>query len=346
MSLPSDNPVLDVRGLDFPATPAPAHAAAPAPTPTSAPTAPTAADAATPGTAADSGFILRQASLAVGEGELVAILGPTGAGKSTLLSCICGDLPAAGAVWLNGKPLHLQPTTRRAAARLKRYGLVPQDAAFLPELTLAQNAALPLLFAGVEPTSAARRARTWLERFELEDFAPLRPAGLPAGVLRRAALARAMVNDPLVLLADEPFAGLTDTELALAGRVLRSVAQSHHTAIVVFTASDSVAALCDRSLLLLSGRLLPGPARTPAFPPPPAPTPLPPRTLAPLASASPTLAPLAAAPASPTPAPLAPASPPPPPTPLTPPAPPTPPTPLAPPVSPTPPAGSLIRGAR
>jgi putative ABC transport system ATP-binding protein len=234
VSLPSDNPVLDVRGLVHPA----------------------------------DGSVLRRVSLAVGAGEAVAVLGPAGAGKTTLMACLSGERDAtAGTVWINGKPFHLQSTAQKYAFGLRHHGLVHQDAVLVPELTLAQNIALPLLFGGIRLPEADRRARTWLERFELEAHAHLRPDALPVPIARRGALARAMVKDPLILFADEPLDGMSDSDIDHTGRVLRSVARSHGTAIVVFTADEATAKQCDRTVHLDKGRTmaepLPAPTRQP-----------------------------------------------------------------------------------
>jgi putative ABC transport system ATP-binding protein len=221
VSLPSDNPVLDVRGLVFPA----------------------------------DGSVLNQVGLAVGEGETVAVLGARGAGKSALKSCLSGEAgAAAGTVWTNGKPFHLLSPEQRRAFRLRYYGLVHQDAAFLPELTLARTTALPLRFSGTGEREAGRRALTWLSRFEIADAADLRPVGLPVEILRRAALARAMVNDPIVLFADEPFVGLSDESADTTTRILRSIARSHGTAVILFTGDPETAARCERTVHLVAGR--------------------------------------------------------------------------------------------
>ncbi len=239
MSLPSDNPVLDARGLVFPA----------------------------------DGSILNQVGLAVGEGETVAVLGAPGCGKSALKSCLSGESAvAAGSVWTNGKPVHLLSPEQRRAFRLRHYGLVYQDTVFLPELTLAQTAALPLRFAGVGEREAGQRARIWLARFEIDDAADLRPAQLPAEpspveTLRRTALACAMVNEPLVLLADEPFAGLSAESADTTTRILRSVARSHGTAVIVFTSDPATAARCERTVQLVGGRTVVGPVPVAAVAP-------------------------------------------------------------------------------
>jgi putative ABC transport system ATP-binding protein len=221
VSLPSDNPVLDVRGLVYPA----------------------------------DGSILRRVQLAVGEAETVAVLGPRGAGKSVLKACLAGDLNlAGGAVWANGKPFHLMSAEARRAFRRRHYGLVYQDTVFLPELSLVDNAALPLRFAGVGAARARRRALTWLTRFEIPEAPESQLAELPLETIRRAALARALVNDPVLLLADEPFAGLSQRSADTLSRVLRSIALSHGTAILLFTNDPANARRCQRTVNLADGR--------------------------------------------------------------------------------------------
>ena len=238
MSLPSDNPVLDVRGLVYPA----------------------------------GGRVLRRIDLAVGEGETVAVLGERGAGKSVLKSCLSGELdPADGTVWANGQPFHLMSSEAKRTFRLRHHGLVHQDTAFLPELAVADNVALPLRFAGASAVRARRRALVWLERFEIAEAAGARPVGLSLEVLRRAALARAMVNDPVLVLADEPFAGLPAPSADTLARMLHSIALSHGTAVLVFTDNPATAARCQRTVHLVDGRTpgepLPVAAATPVKPP-------------------------------------------------------------------------------
>ena len=230
VSLPSDNPVLNAVGLTFPA----------------------------------DGSVLRGAHLAVGEREVVAVLGEAGAGKSVLLATLCGMLePASGTLWANGRPLHaIAPEARQSLFR-SRFGVLPQDCRILPELTVAENVALPLRLAGMKAKAAIERSRTWLERFEIEDHASSLAAGLTRPVLRRAALARALVGDPAVLLADEPLADLAVQTAESTARILRSVAVSHGTAIVVFTRDPMTAAYFGRTVKLADGRTDVQPASPP-----------------------------------------------------------------------------------
>jgi putative ABC transport system ATP-binding protein len=227
VSLPSDNPILNACGLTYPA----------------------------------DGSVLRGARLAVGEREAVAVLGEPGSGKSALLAALCGLLePASGTLWANGRPLHALRPEERAEVFRSRFGVLPQDARLLPELTVAENVALPLRLAGLSGAQATERSRIWLERFEIERYAPVRAATLTPPVARRAALARALVNEPIVLLADEPLAGLAGPTAEATARILRSIAVSHGTAVVVFTRDPMTAAYFSRTVRIANGRTDAGPA--------------------------------------------------------------------------------------
>jgi putative ABC transport system ATP-binding protein len=230
VSVPSDNPVLNAVGLRFPA----------------------------------DGSVLRGTHLAVGEREAVAVLGEAGSGKSVLLATLCGMIePAEGTLWANGRPLHALPAEHRQASFRRQFGVLPQDCRLLPELTIAENVALPLRLAGLTMAKAIERSRIWLERFEIEDYAPQRAAGLTKPVLRRAALARALVADPIVLLADEPLHGLAAQTAEATARILRSIAVSHGTAVVVFTRDPMTAAYFSRIVRLADGRTDARPAGRP-----------------------------------------------------------------------------------
>ena len=236
VSLPSDNPVLNAVGLTYPA----------------------------------DGSVLRGAHLAVGERETVAVLGEPGAGKSALLALLCGMLePAVGSLWANGRPLHTLSAEQRHSFFRRQFGVLPQDCRILPELSIAENVALPLRLAGMKAGQAIERSRIWLERFEIEDYASSLAAGLTKPVLRRAALARALVGDPVVLLADEPLMGLAVQTAEATARILRSIAVSHGTAVVVFTRDPMTAAYFSRTVKLADGRTDAQPAS-----PPPAAVPL------------------------------------------------------------------------
>src|SRR5580658_2431351 len=143
--------------------------------------------------------------LQVMRGETVAIMGPSGCGKSTLLYLLGGlDRPTAGQIWLDGQDL--ARLSERGLARLRRraIGFVFQDFHLVDELTAAENVELPALLAGISPRAARRRAAELLDRVGLADRGRHLPATLSGGQRQRVAVARALANQPLLVLADEP----------------------------------------------------------------------------------------------------------------------------------------------
>jgi putative ABC transport system ATP-binding protein len=202
-----------------------------------------------------NGSVLRGASVTVEAGEAVAVHGAPGSGKSTLLACLAGRLaPASGSIRINGERLPTRQRGRGPISLSRSIGVLDQYAALLPELTLAENVALPLLLVGADRAAALDRALVWLLRLDIADSAHTGPAELPTSVTQRASLARALVNDPLVLLADEPLAGLPPDVATAVVRVLRSVASSHGTAIIAFTRDQSTAEALHRTVGLADGR--------------------------------------------------------------------------------------------
>ncbi|MEU5159306.1 ATP-binding cassette domain-containing protein [Streptomyces sp. NPDC020875] len=193
--------------------------------------------------------------LAVREGEILAVSGPRGAGKTTLLRCLSGQLvPAGGEVWFNGTPVHTLHTAHRERLRRERFGWIGPDAALVPELTVWENAALPLLLRGVPHRRARTAAREWLERLDIGAVAGRRPGALTPAQRQRTATARALVAEPAVLFADEPTATLHRAD---GGQLLRTVlaaARSHRITVLLASHDAGIAALADRELTLLDGR--------------------------------------------------------------------------------------------
>jgi ABC-type lipoprotein export system ATPase subunit len=153
--------------------------------------------------------------LTVAAGETLAVMGPSGCGKSTLLHLLGGlDRPSAGEIWLSGQ--RIDPMGERALARLRReaVGFVFQAFHLMDELTAVENVELPALLAGTSPRKARRRAGGLLEQVGLADRAGFLPAALSGGQRQRVAVARALANEPLVVLADEPTGNL-DSEASL-----------------------------------------------------------------------------------------------------------------------------------
>ncbi|SNT31478.1 ABC transporter ATP-binding protein [Actinacidiphila glaucinigra] len=186
-------------------------------------------------------------------GQTLAVTGPSGCGKSTLLQLLGGlDRPDEGEVWLGGQRIDL--LGERALARLRRraVGFVHQDFHLMDELTAAENVELPALLAGDSPRTARRRAAALLDRVGLADRGRHLPSQLSGGQRQRVAVARALVNEPLVVLADEPTGNL---DTAATHDVLRLFADLRATGqtLVLVTHDERVAATADRVVSLRDG---------------------------------------------------------------------------------------------
>src|SRR5713226_8037810 len=152
---------------------------------------------------------LQGATLEVGGGEFVAIMGPSGSGKSTLLHCLAGIFPPdSGEVWFDGQRLDRLDETKRTQLRRTSFGFVFQFGQLVPELTAADNVALPLLLNRTRRSEAYPRAFSWLERLGLKGLEGRRTGELSGGEAQRVAVARALVMKPKVLFADEPTGSL------------------------------------------------------------------------------------------------------------------------------------------
>jgi len=204
--------------------------------------------------------VLRGATLRVERGESVAVIGVSGAGKSTLLHVLGGlDRPLDGRVLLENEDLYGLTEARRAAVRARRIGFVFQSYHLLPEMTVLENVFLPALVRGggrQGRREIRRRARDLLERVGLANRAAHMPLELSGGEQQRVALARALMNDPELVLADEPTGNLDD---ATGGRVLDylfGLIRERGRTLVMVTHNHPVAAACDRVLRLEEGRLV------------------------------------------------------------------------------------------
>jgi putative ABC transport system ATP-binding protein/macrolide transport system ATP-binding/permease protein/lipoprotein-releasing system ATP-binding protein len=218
--------------------------------------------------------------LEVPAGEFLAVCGRSGSGKSTLLAVLGGLCrPTAGTVRVEGVELGSVGTDGLAEFRARRFGFLFQFAGLLPNLRAADNVALPALLAGVGYAEAYARARDLLGRVELAERWDAYPGELSGGQQRRVALARALVNRPALLLADEPTNDLDELAEREVMDLLRELPRTQQTTLIVVTHDTRLARQADRVLTLRSGKLAgvsrPGPAETavpPAVttPPPPA----------------------------------------------------------------------------
>ncbi|WP_432494925.1 ABC transporter ATP-binding protein [Kineococcus auxinigenes] len=197
---------------------------------------------------------LRGVSLTLHPGEVVAVTGPSGCGKSTLLHAAAGLLtPQAGSVTLLGRDLTGLGEADRAVLRRREVGIVLQYGQLVPDLPLQDNVALPLLLDGADLTAARTAARDALARAGLADAADAVPQEVSGGQAQRAAVARALITSPRLLLADEPVASLD----AAGGRavldLLLSVARRDGGAVLLVTHDNTAAALADREVRLRDG---------------------------------------------------------------------------------------------
>jgi putative ABC transport system ATP-binding protein len=161
---------------------------------------------------------LRGASVAAVHGEILAIMGPSGSGKSTLLHCLAGIFPPdSGEVWFDGRRLDTLGETERTRLRRTVFGFVFQFGQLVPELTVADNVALPLLLNRAGRKAAYRKAGSWLARLGIGDKAARRTGELSGGEAQRVAVARALAMAPAVIFADEP-TGSLDSLAAYADR--------------------------------------------------------------------------------------------------------------------------------
>ncbi|HWP39231.1 MAG TPA: ABC transporter ATP-binding protein [Gemmatimonadales bacterium] len=202
--------------------------------------------------------VLRGVDLTVHRGEIVAIVGASGAGKSTLLHLLGAlDEPTAGDVYLDGVAYSTLADPEKDRLRNQRLGFVFQFHHLLREFSALENVMMPLLIAGWPAERARGRAEEVLANVGLAGRMSHRPAQLSGGEQQRCAVARALVHDPQVLLADEPSGNLDHANSGLLHDLLVGLVRTLETALVVVTHNRALAERADRILLLDDGRLLP-----------------------------------------------------------------------------------------
>ena len=201
-------------------------------------------------------MVLRDVSLKAQGGESLAIVGPSGSGKSTLLG-ILGTLlpPTSGRVTLDGQDPFVLPEPRLAAFRNRRIGIVFQDHYLLPQCSLLENVLVPAVAAGAIAPQTVRRAEMLLDRVGLAQRRDHRPAELSGGERQRAALARALIQAPELLLADEPTGNLDRAAAEGVGRLLLELQQQEPMILIVVTHSQLLAAMMGRQLELSEATL-------------------------------------------------------------------------------------------
>jgi putative ABC transport system ATP-binding protein len=199
---------------------------------------------------------LRGASVSVAAGEILAVMGPSGSGKSTLLHCLAGIFtPEEGEIWFDGQRLDRMSEARRTELRRTVFGFVFQFGQLVPELTAADNIALPLLLGGVRRKAAYQTAASWLARLGLEDKGGHRTGELSGGEAQRVAVARALAIRPAALYADEPTGSLDSLAGEKVMNLLTDLAREEGVTVVLVTHDARVAAYADRQVIVRDGKV-------------------------------------------------------------------------------------------
>ena len=206
---------------------------------------------------------LRGTTVAVGAGEVLAVMGPSGSGKSTLLHCLAGILvPEQGEVLFGGRRVDRMGEAERSALRRDHFGFVFQFGQLVPELTALENVALPLLLKGVRRATAVAETTGWFQHLGLDGLERRRSGELSGGQAQRVALARGLVTRPEVLFADEPTGSLDSLTGEQVMELLVGSARRQGTTVVLVTHDARVAAYADREIVVRDGRATVLSART------------------------------------------------------------------------------------
>ncbi len=190
------------------------------------------------------------------KGDLIAIMGASGVGKTTFLNLLGAlDKPSEGTILLEGKDIHAQEDREIARLRNENIGFVFQFYHLLPEFTALENVFLPLLIRGMDKREAKKKARHILNEVHLEDKAEQKPALLSGGEQQRVAIARALVNEPKLLLADEPTGNLDWKSGEAIMRLIQEMHQKKGLSSIIVTHNEKIAQFCQKLYVMEAGKL-------------------------------------------------------------------------------------------
>jgi ABC-type lipoprotein export system ATPase subunit len=200
---------------------------------------------------------LRGVSLQVPRGEMLAIMGPSGCGKTTLLNCVSGlDTIDAGTILIDGTDINTLNDNAKTTYRARNMGFVFQFYNLLPVLSAVENVELPLVVSGVSGKAARRRALDSLAQVGLGDWAGHRPAQLSGGQRQRVTIARALVNSPAIVWADEPTGDLDSTTAAEIMQLMHDLNERNQQTFVIVTHDAGIGARCHRIIRMKDGAIV------------------------------------------------------------------------------------------
>ena len=199
---------------------------------------------------------LRGVTIDVPGGEMLAIMGPSGCGKTTFLNCVSGiDDVTSGTVLIEGVDLNTLNDDRKTEYRAKRMGFIFQFYNLLPVLSAVENVELPLLVSGVSPSEARSRAHAMLERVGLDNWSGHKPAQLSGGQRQRVTIARALVNEPAIVWADEPTGDLDSHTADEIMALMQGLNREHGQTFVIVTHDPGIAERCHRIVHMRDGEI-------------------------------------------------------------------------------------------
>ncbi len=200
-------------------------------------------------------YVLKGIDLEIKKGEYVALMGPSGSGKSTLMNILgCLDTPTSGSYILNGKDVSKMKDNELAAIRNKEIGFVFQTFNLLPRMTALDNVALPMIYAGYSKSERKTRAESVLNQVSLSDRMDHQPNQLSGGQRQRVAVARALVNKPSIILADEPTGNL-DSKTSEEIMILFNEIHANGNTVILVTHEEEIAAYAHRIIRLRDGMI-------------------------------------------------------------------------------------------